>query len=68
MYNLQTGHHAKGVKFEYWVSTRSFPSYLKWTLWYIISSATGRGGLFKGSYFQFWLIGVHWAAYILFST
>ena len=61
--DVQPPNWPKGVKFEYWVSIRSFPSYLKWTLWYIISSSTGRGSLLKGSYFQFWLIGAHWAAY-----
>lgn len=38
--DVQPPNWPKGVKFEYWVNTMSFPSYLKWTLWYIISSVT----------------------------
>lgn len=32
--DVQPPNWPKGVKFEYWVNTMSFPSYLKWTLWY----------------------------------
>ena len=38
--NVQPPNWPKDVKFEYWVNTMSFPSYLKWTVWYIISSPT----------------------------
>ena len=38
--DVQPPNCPKGVKFEYWVNTMSFPSYLKWTLWYITSSTT----------------------------